>query len=201
MARMSSYRPDLTPQRYERSAASYTGTSRSIETRVTSGHSDTSGNSSSSRPQAAYPLECLPSSESVDGRDSASLYDRDLPAPPDNQAEVRPFSSATRDAEELVAAYSNRGRDSTTSQQLQGDDPYDGIADDEETTDSHLGHRTPESSSSAARDLPTPPVQGLTVPSAIQTNDEPHLHIRKPLRNVSHDLRDGRRMSKPLPSP
>lgn len=43
MARMS----DMRPQRYERSPASHAGTSRSIETRVTSGHSDTSGHGSS----------------------------------------------------------------------------------------------------------------------------------------------------------
>lgn len=205
MDRMSATRPDLGPQRYERSGGSFAGTSRSIETRVTSGHSDTSSNSIPSKPDNNQQHERVPSVELTEGRDSASIYDRDLPAPPDAQVQERPFSSATRDAEELVEAYSSHDRESTEgSHKPTGEDPYDGLADDENTSDGHQdGSLTRDSFSPASRDLPTPPVKGLTVtpPKFLDDEDPAPATVRRPLRSVSPDLREVRRESKPLPSP
>lgn len=201
MARMSNTRQDIGPQRYERSPASFAGTSRSIETRVTSGHSDTSGQSPSLRAEEANGLECLPSNTTADGTDSASIYDRELPPPPPSVVAGRPFFSATQDAEDLVAAYS-ASRDSGASERSRGDDPYDGLADDEETTDSHQNSAIADrSASSASRELPTPPVDGLDIARPDSRLHESRIPVRKPLRSVSHDSSDAKRASKPLPSP
>lgn len=202
MTRMSSANPGLGPQRYERSPASHASTSRSIETRVTSGHSDTSGSPGSAQLPS---LERLPSNETIEARDSASIYDRDLPAPPDTQTPERPFSSATRDAEELVAAYSSQSQDQgiPASEQRREDDPYDGIADDEETEEGTIesaggGLMT----ASSAQQPPSPPVNGLTIAvPAVPRKDDSSMAIRKPLRSVSHDARDAKRSAGSLPSP
>jgi hypothetical protein len=207
MDRMSKARTDQSPQRYVRSGPSFAGTSRSIETRVTSGHSDTSSNSiPSKRDDDVQQHEQVPSDAMTEGRDSASIYGRDLPAPPVIviEPQERPFSSATRDAEELVAAYSNRDGDSSI--QRAGEDAYDGLADDEETSDGHQdGDMTRDSILSGSRDLPlpTPPVKGLTVtpPKARDDGDPTPATMRRPLRSVSPDPREERRVSKPLPSP
>ncbi|KAK9899637.1 hypothetical protein P389DRAFT_207285 [Cystobasidium minutum MCA 4210] len=204
MARMSNTRPDLGPQRYERSPASFAGTTHSIDTRVTQGHSDSSVHSDSSKPTHAEPLERQQLKNDSEGHDSASLYDRDLPAPPsDPQASPQPFSSATQDAEDLVQAYT-RDRDSTTSEPNSTEDPYDGIAHDEETLDSH--HAAKQSfdaldvSSSTSKDLPKLYiVPGRSSPAGTHGDNAPAQ--RKPLRNVSQASHGDQRISKPLPSP
>lgn len=202
MARMSNTRPDLGPQRYERSKASFAGTSRSIETRVTSGHSDSSTHSTSPRPAEVEILDRQLSATESEGRDSASIYDRDLPAPPQGvESTARPFSSATQDAEELVAAYSH-DRDSVASVQDQGADPYDGLADDEDTTDGHQPPNTAHTSPDAtAKTLPKLYIVSADKSSHVEPVEQEAMAVRKPLRNVSQGSRDDQRTSKPLPSP
>lgn len=97
-----------------------------------------------------------------------------------------------------------RDRDSTTSEPNSTEDPYDGIAHDEETLDSH--HAAKQSfdaldvSSSTSKDLPKLYiVPGRSSPAGTHGDNAPAQ--RKPLRNVSQASHGDQRISKPLPSP
>lgn len=204
MARMSSARPDLGPQRYERSTASFAGTTHSIETRVTSGHSDSSVHSASPQRTDKQALARETSHTLSEGRDSASIYDRDLPAPPEGQATERPFSSATQDAEELVAAYS-QPRDSIAASQVGDGNPYDGLAEDDETVEDHQNGNSsyplPSPSPPKSKDLPKLSVTAPDSTKGRNSPDEGSVNRRKNLRSISQGSRDAKHVSKALPSP
>lgn len=209
MARMS--RPELPSQRYDRAPASFTG---SFETRVTSGHSDTS---------TMHPVPALEEANAADvsmisqrnseARDSASIYDRDLPPPP--PVEKRDINHnntdpAYQDAEEVVEVDSRNSGDANRSDG--SIDPYDGMADDEDTSGEAAMPSFESRPNTSTKDLPEPidttlsstvsnGTRHVANPSMTSVSPtSPSSLIPRPLRSTSTSQPPDVK-GKPLPSP
>lgn len=104
-----------------------------------------------------------------------------------------------------MRAYSGVRRDGDTSadEPTREDDPYDGMVDEEEPDETHDGPgQGGEASSSVKHQLPTPPVNGLTVAvPVVPRKDDALVATRRPLRSVPPDSREMQHGTKPLPSP
>ena len=125
-------------QEYRRAPPSFSGTTKSIETRVTTGHSDADTIMGSPR---AYSEDLSADHREMSVSPSAhtpsiqSMYDRDLPSPPFGQ------SAAHTPVIDKYGTMKTNGLTSPEASQIspgEGDseDPYDGLADD--GSDSYL---------------------------------------------------------------